>query len=102
MENISDFVKLYIQDSGILEEKATEIERELLPAIQENLYKEHGYDTGTLYRDITTTNTVNENFAIVTGQYTVEHGQYWYRWKNWGENKGFLDLGVDKIVELYK
>lgn len=102
MESISDFVKLYIENSGILDEKATEIEHELLPAIQENLYLRHGYDTGTLYRDISTTKTVYRDFAVVTGYYTVEHGQYWYRWKNWTEDKGFMELGVDKILELYK
>lgn len=102
MESISDFVKLYIEDSSILDEKATEIKHELSPAIKENLYKKHGYDTGTLYRDISTSKTVHKNFAVVTGYYTVEHGQYWYRWKNWKENTGFLGLGVEKILRLYK
>lgn len=102
MEDISDFVKLYIESSDILEDTVKDIEHNLLPAIQKNLYKGHGYDTGTLYSDIATTSSTHGSIGVITAYYTVEHGQYWYRWKNWKEDEGFLDLGVNKILELYK
>ena len=101
MGETTDFVNLYIKDSDILEDKAKEVNDSLLENIRSNLYVGHGYDKGELYRDISTNYETYDDFAIVMGWFTVEHGQYWYRWKNWEEDKGFLDLGVEQTLALY-
>ena len=104
MGDISDFIEnVYLKDSDILEDKAKEISEELEKNILDQLwYPLHGYDTGQLFRDITVSHDTFDNFALIMGFYTVEYGQYWYRWKNWDEDKGFLELGVERTLELYR
>ena len=107
MGEITDFVQLYIDQSDIIPNKLTEIETSLEENMRDNLWKGHGYDTGELYRDIQARSEVEGQIGIVTGWYTVEHGQYvisGVRGKGFAKSGpiDFLGLGLEKTLEAYR
>ena len=107
MGEIKDFVKLYIEDSDLLEDSAKLIAGDLQKNMRSNLWKGHGYDTGQLYRDIYSKHDVSKNSAIVIGGFTVEHGDYVIRGvRGKGKAKAgkidFLNKGLEKTVEMYR
>ena len=108
-DDIAEFVKNYIEvDSGILEEIVPQIEASLEQNMRDNLWVGHGYDTGELYDNIQARSEMeSSNLAIITGFYTVEHGDYvisGVRGKGYAKSGpiDFLTDGVDKTVEMYK
>ena len=106
-EDITDFVELYVQNSDILDEALETIEGDLEKNMRSNLWKGHGYDTGQLYRDIQARSEKHGNYGIVTGFFTVEHGDYVIRGVRGkglakaGEIK-FLENGLNETVEMYR
>ena len=52
MGEVKDFINLYIEDSGLIEEKLNEITLNLTANIQDQLYPGHGWITGNLHDSI--------------------------------------------------
>lgn len=101
MGEITDFVTLYIEDSGILQEEASKISQSLESNIKNVIRPgQVGYDTGHLHDSIMSNySMVNKDTAVVTGWYSVDYGQYWYRWKG---GKDFLHTGLEETLKAYR
>ena len=110
MGEIKDFVKLYITESGILDEFTHEFALNLESDIKAQLYEGHGYDTGNLRRNIRTDERVYNNYSIVTGYYDegkADYGIYVIRGiRGKGKAKAgpidFLGDGLNKTLEAYQ
>jgi len=107
MGEITDFVELYVENSDLLYNYATIIAGDLQTNMRSFLWKGHGYDKGELYRDIYTDKEVDKDTAIITGGYTVEHGQYvisGVRGKGTAKSGpiDFLQGGLEKTLEAYR
>lgn len=123
MGEITDFVKLYIEDSDILEEFTDAFSLDLENDIKDQLYEGHGYDQGRLHRSIRVDSRVNKNFSMVTGTWDenlAPHGIFvlagskavkgklmkmpWgYRTKRKAiPGIDFLGDGLKKTLEAYK
>lgn len=75
MGEITDFVKLYIEDSDILENKTNEIALGLL----NNIKKEAPYFQGRVKRSIRVDTRITSKFSIITGYFdegVAPHGIY--------------------------
>ena len=109
MGEVKDFVQLYVDDQKFAEKSAELLSAELPQNMKKNLWKGHGYDTGTLFDNIYgayTTAFLNGD-ALVTGGYTVEHGLYvilGIRGK--GKAKAgkidFLSKGLERTIANYR
>ena len=100
MGEITETVRLYLEESDILEEKTAEISHALETNIQEVIGPgEVGYDTGHLHDSVIANDWVEFPVGIVIGWYGADYGQYWYRWKG---GQDFLTVGLEKTVALYK
>lgn len=110
MGEIKDFVRLYIEDSDILEEFTHAFAGQLETDIKKELYEGHGYDTGNLRRNIRTDERVYKNYSIVTGYYdegNADYGIYVLRGiRGKGKAKAgpidFLGDGLNKTLEAYQ
>ena len=109
MGEVSDIVKLYVDDSDMLEDAAKVISSDLRENMQSNLWApNHGYDQGELHDDIYSLYTVeNPELAIVVGGFTVEHGKYvisGVRGRGMAKSGpiDFLTLGLEKTIEMYR
>lgn len=99
MGEITDFVTLYIEDSDMLEDKASKISQALEDNIKDIIAPgEVGYDTGHLHGTVMSDYEVEDKLAWVTGWYSADYGKYWYRWKG---GVDFLKEGLKKTVEAY-
>ena len=99
MGEIKDFVELYIKESDILEDKASEISRSLEENIQDVIGPgQVGYDTGHLHDSVISDFQANDSIAVVTAWYSEDYGQYWYRWKG---GVDFMNEGLEKTIALY-
>lgn len=75
MGEITDFVKLYIEDSDILKEKTNEIALNL----QNNIKKRAPYDQGRLRRSIRVDTRITPKVSVITGYWdegAAPHGIY--------------------------
>lgn len=75
MGEISNYVRLYIEDSDILEE-ATEL---IAQDLQNNIKKEAPYDQGRLKRSIRVDSRVSKSYSIIVGYWdegVAPHGKY--------------------------
>ncbi|WP_407415798.1 hypothetical protein [Methanobrevibacter sp.] len=118
MGEITDFVKLYIEDSDILPKKTYEIARSL----QNNIKKEAPYDKGRLKRGIRVDTRILDKYSIITGYWDegiAPHGIFvlaptkpvegklmkmpWgYRTKRKGTPANdFLGRGLQRTLEAY-
>ena len=110
MGEIKDFVRLYIENSDILEEFTHELAGQLETDIKSQLYEGHGYDTGNLRRNIRTDERIHKNYSIVTGYYdegNADYGIYVLRGiRGKGKAKAgkidFLNDGLNKTLEAYQ
>lgn len=99
MGDVTDIIAIYLQESGILEEKAEEISQSLEENIKNYIAPGMvGYDTGHLHDTITSLTSVSDNIAIVTAFYQAEYGQYWERWKG---GVDFMNEGLEETLLLY-
>ena len=77
MGEIKDFINLYIEDSGMIEDKLDEITRNLKKNIQDELYPGHGVITHNLHdsieSDITALNGLN---AIIEAWTDTEYAPW--------------------------
>ena len=101
MGEITDFVTLYIDNSNILEDESEKISRNLEENIKDIIGPGNvGYDTGHLHDTVQSDyEMVSGTEAIITGWYSADYGQYWYRWKG---GVDFLSEGLNKTVENYR
>ena len=77
MGEVKDFINLYIEDSGLIEEKLDEITLNLTANIQDQLYPGHGYDTGNLHDSIKSNITSKSGLNATIEAYTmVEYAKY--------------------------
>jgi hypothetical protein len=102
MGEVEDIVKIYIEESDIVEDKSKEIANSLQKNIRSNLWKGHGYDTGQLYRDISSNSGTSGNIGVVVGWYTVDYGQYVDQGHHSWKGIQFMKKGLDKTLEMYK
>lgn len=99
MGDVTDIIAIYLQESGILEEKAEEISHSLEENIKGYIAPGMvGYDTGHLHDTITSVTSVSDNIAIVTAFYQADYGKYWERWKG---GVDFMQSGLNETLELY-
>ena len=100
MGEVADIVRIYIEDSDILEEKAGEISNSLETNIKNVIAPgKVGYDTGHLHDTIQSNHAIAGKVGVVVGWYLPDYGKYWYRWKG-GVN--FLEQGLKETLEMYK
>lgn len=100
MGEITDYVRIYIEESDILEEKAKEVSKSLETNIKNVIAPgKVGYDTGHLHDTVKSNYGTTGKLAVVVGWYSADYGQYWYRWKG-GVN--FLEQGLKETLEMYK
>lgn len=101
MGEIEDFVTLYIKDEDILEDEASKISRSLEDNIKDIIGPGNvGYDTGHLHDSVVSDYEIeSDTVALVTGWYSEDYGQYWYRWK---DGVDFLSEGCKRTIENYK
>ena len=108
MDEITNYVTMYIENSDILPDAVEIIETELETNMKSNLWApNHGYDKGELHDNISTRSHISNNLATIIGFYTVEHGKYVISGvRGKGEAKSgpidFLTLGLEKTLENYK
>ena len=101
MGEITDYVTLYIEQSDILEDKASEISHDLEDNIKDVISpgSPAGYDTGHLHDSVVSDYAVGQSMAVVMGWYGPDYGQYWYRWKG---GVDFLNKGLEDTLKLYR
>lgn len=100
MGEVADIVKIYIEDSDIVEEKAKEISNSLETNIKNVIAPgKVGHDTGHLHDTVQSNYGVSGKTGVVVGWYSADYGKYWYRWKG-GVN--FLEQGLKETLEMYK
>ena len=99
MGEVADIVKIYIEDSDIVEEKAKEISHSLETNIKNVIAPgKVGYDTGHLHDSVISNHQVQGKVGIVIGWYGADYGKYYYRWKG-GVN--FMKKGLDETIKMY-
>ena len=119
MGEITDFVELYIQDSGILEEETNTIAVNL----ETNIKKEAPHDESRLRRSIRVDTRISKTYAIITGYWdegVAPHGKFVLRGSRavngklmkmpWGYRtkrraippNDFLGRGLNKTVANYR
>lgn len=77
MGEIKDFVNVYIEDSGMIEEKLSEIEMQLKFNIQDQLYPGHGYIRGDLHDSIESDIASSDKTGgIVRARAAIEYASY--------------------------
>ena len=100
MGEITETIELYIEDSGLFEDKVSEISRTLETNIQDVIGPgQVGCDTGHLHDSVIANYDVDYPIGVITSWYGEDYGQYWYRWKG---GQDFLTVGLEKTVALYK
>ena len=99
MGEITDIVTLYIEESDIVEDKASEVSHSLEENIKNVIAPGNvGYDTGHLHDSIISNYAVDGNVGVVMAWYGEDYGQYWYRWKG---GVDFMQEGLEETMELY-
>ena len=110
MGEITDFLRVYIDDSKILEEETNTISINLESNIKAQLWEGHGYDQGRLKRSIRVDSRIYENFSLITGYWDEDlapHGIYvliGVRGKGRAKSGpiDFLGDGLEMTLEAYK
>jgi hypothetical protein len=121
MGEIKDFINLYIEDSGMIDEVLDDVSLNLTANIQDQLYPGHGYFTGNLHDSIQSNIASKSKLNATIEAYTmVEYA----KWVNdgspavkgklmkmpWGyrrsrkASKGikFMEKGLDATVAMYR
>ena len=100
MGEITEFIELYIEDSGLFEEEVSKISRTLETNIQDVIAPgKVGYDKGHLHDSIVSDYEVNGLEGLITAWYGPDYGQYWYRWKG---GVDFLETGLEETLKNYR
>ena len=75
MDDIVDFVRIYIEDMKVLEEETNE----LAMALENNIKEEAPYDQGRLRRSIRVDTRIADTYSIIAGTYDeglAPHGDF--------------------------
>ena len=111
MGEITEFIKLYIEDSNLLEKELDEMSLKLIENIQRHLYRGHGRKEGTLHDGISSDFALSSpTTATVRGFIDGPAGEYgWYvndghtlRNDEWWEGYHFMEEGLEETVALYR
>lgn len=103
MGEIKEFINLYIEDSGMIDEMLDDITLNLTANIQDELYPGHGWITGNLHDSIQSNITSKNKLSAVIEAYSpVEYAE----WVNDGHHSWggyhFLEQGLSKTVAMYR
>ena len=99
MGEITDIVTLYIEESDIVKDKASEVSHSLEENIKNVIAPGNvGYGTGHLHDSVISNYAVDGNVGVVMAWYWEDYGQYWYCWKG---GVDFLQEGLEETMELY-
>jgi len=105
MGEIKDFIKVYIEDSGMIDELLSEVKMNLQANIQDELYPGHGWITGNLHDSIQSNITSKNNLGGVIEAYSNIWNDYG-QWVNDGHHSWggyhFLEQGLSKTVAMYR
>lgn len=111
MGEIVDFIKLYIEEEGVLEEKLDDIALAFVEKTQNQLYRGHGRRSGDLKDGISSDYTLSSpTEGVVRGFIKGPAGEYgWYvndghtlRNGKWWEGYHFMEDGLEETVALYR
>ena len=105
MGEITDFINLYIEDSGMIDEILNDVVLNLQGNIQDQLYPGHGWVTGNLHDSIQSNIASKNNFGGVVEAYSSIWNDYG-QWVNDGhhswEGYHFMEKGLEKTVAMYR
>lgn len=103
MADIEQMVMIYIEDSGLIEEKVKDIWQSMRLNWDKLLYEGHGRQTGTLLGDLllNTTYTYNNLAGTVEGRYTVEYGKYVDKGHHSFKGYHFMEDALQMILDEY-
>ncbi len=103
MGEIKDFVNLYIQDSGMIEEELNGLMLNLQANIQDQLYPGHGWVTGNLHDSIQS-NIASKNTtrAIIEAYTKVDYAEYVDTGHHSFKGYHFMEAGLNKTVVMYR
>ena len=78
MGEVENIVNIYLEESGLIEDKVKEIWETMRLNWDKLLYEGHGRRTGTLLSDLqlNTIYNYNDKQGTVEGRYTVPYGSY--------------------------
>lgn len=103
MGEIKDFINLYIEDSGMIEEMMGDVTINLKANIQDELYPGHGYVRGDLHDSIQSDITSKNKLGGVIEAYSmIEYAPYVNDGHHNFEGYHFMEAGLDKTVAMYK
>lgn len=124
MGEIKDFVNVYIEDSGMIEEKLSEIETQLKFNIQDQLYPGHGFIRGDLHDSIESNVASSNKDGGVIEAYTqsyyapfvndgsraIDSSEGKLMKMPWGYRRSrkafkgyhFMEKGLEKTVAMYR
>ena len=108
MGEIKDFINLYIEDSGMIDEMLDDITLNLTANIQDELYPTHGWITGNLHDSIQSNIISQNNLGGVIEAYTMIEYAPWVndghtlRNDEWWEGYHFMEAGLEKTVAMYR
>lgn len=103
MGDIEQMVKIYLDDSGLIEEKVKDIWQSMRLNWDKLLYEGHGRRTGTLLGDLQLNTLYNYNnlTGTVEGRYTVNYGKYVDLGHHSFEGYHFMDDALEMILNEY-
>jgi hypothetical protein len=103
MGEIKDFINLYIEDSGMIDEMLDDITLNLTANIQDELYPGHGWITGNLHDNIQSNITSKNKLSAVIEAYTmVEYAPYVNDGHHSFGGYHFMEAGLEKTVAMYR
>ena len=103
MGEVENIVNIYLEESGLIEEKVKEIWQTMRLNWDKLLYEGHGRQTGTLLSDLqlNTIYNYNDKQGIVEGRYTVDYGQYVDLGHHSFEGYHFMEDALEMILSQY-
>ena len=103
MGEIVDFIQLYVQDSGMIEDMLNEVALNLQGNIQDQLYPRHGWVTGNLHDSIQSNIASKTNSGGVVEAYTmVEYAPYVDEGHHSFPGYHFMEHGLEATVAMYR
>lgn len=103
MGEVKDFIKLYIEDSNLIDEALDGITLNLTMNIQDQLYPGHGWITGNLHDSIQSNITAKSRLHATIEAYTmIEYAPYVNDGHHSFTGYQFMEKGLEATVAMYK
>ena len=104
MEDIGEVVRLYLEDSGLIEDTLDEMSVDLRENIQNQLYHGHGRITGNLRDSIGNDFTVDGLNGVVRAYIgdSAPYGIYVDEGHHSFEGYDFMQTGLDETLNNYR